>query len=115
MAADSRSIICCDGHSDEFFPIAYVLEWITVILFLLYVTFVGIETKKDINPSFYSISLTKFIHFWFYCYLAWETPSRILMLVITPDGSCLLFIMMQKVTLGDIIFITCISKENNLK
>jgi len=30
----------------SFFPIAYVLEWITVILFLLYVTFVGIETKR---------------------------------------------------------------------
>jgi hypothetical membrane protein len=30
----------------SFFPTAYVLEWITVILFLLYVTFVGIETKR---------------------------------------------------------------------
>ena len=30
----------------SFFPTVYVLEWITVILFLLYVTFVGIETKR---------------------------------------------------------------------
>jgi hypothetical membrane protein len=30
----------------SFIPNAYVLEWITVILFLLYVPLVGIETKR---------------------------------------------------------------------
>jgi hypothetical membrane protein len=30
----------------SFFPTAYVLEWITVLLFLLYVVLVGMETKR---------------------------------------------------------------------
>jgi len=30
----------------SFFPTAYVLEWITVLLFLLYVILVGMETRK---------------------------------------------------------------------
>jgi hypothetical membrane protein len=30
----------------SFFPTIYVLEWITVLLFLLYVILVGIETKR---------------------------------------------------------------------
>jgi hypothetical membrane protein len=33
----------------SFFPTAYVLEWITVLLFLLYVVLVGMETKRVEN------------------------------------------------------------------
>ena len=31
----------------SFFPIFFVLEWITVLLFLLYVILVGVETKRE--------------------------------------------------------------------